>query len=101
MNKYFLYDPNNGFETFSTIEARDAAVQEAIELHLDDGWSEEVTGVCVGEITGKATQTNVQPRPERKDFATDEEHEDAMSDWGGDSIYDSICNYEIRPLSET
>lgn len=101
MNRYFVYDPNNGFDTYSTIEARDAAAKEAIELHLDDGWSEEVTGVCVGEITGRAVQTSVQPKPERKDYDTEEEHDDAISDWGGDPIYDSICNYEIRALSES
>lgn len=98
MNRFFLYDPNNGFDTFKTAEERDATAQEAIELHSDDGWSEEVGCICVGEITGQAMQTNVRPRPERGDYATEEEHDDAMSDWGGDPIFDEICNYEIRPL---
>lgn len=98
MSKYFAYCPNGGFETFTTIEARDAWAKEAIELHLDDGWSEDVEFVCVGEITAKAVQCNVQPRPARTEFASDQEYEDAIADWGGDPTFDSICNYELRAL---
>ena len=99
MNRYFVYDPNDGFETFSTIEARDKWAKEAIEGHLDDGWSEDVEQVCVGEITAKATQCNVQPKPKREDVGSDEEYEDALADWGGDPMFDEICNYELRPYS--
>jgi hypothetical protein len=101
MKRYFAYDPNDGFETFDTIEARDKWVEHAIELHLDDGWSEDVEQVCVGEITGRAVQCDVQPKPKREDVNSDEEYEDALADWGGDPMFDSICNYKIRPTSET
>lgn len=99
MNRYFLYDPGNGFETFRTIEERDAAAKEAIEYHLDDGWSEDVTQVCVGEVTGVATKANVRTKPKRSDFPNEEEYDDAIADWGGESMYDELCDYEIAPLT--
>lgn len=98
MDRYFAYCPEGGFETFDTIEARDKWAKEAIDLHLDDGWSEYVGLVCVGEITAQATKTNERPQPKREEFATEEEYVDAISDWGGDTIYDSICNYELLPI---
>jgi len=99
MKRYFVYSPDGGFETYSTIEARDAAAAKEIESYLDDGWAEEVTGVCVGEVTGQAMQFNVQEKPKREDFETEEDFDDAVSEWP-DMSYDTTCNYEIRPLAQ-
>lgn len=53
--KYFLYDPEwHGMKYFRCIEDRDQAAIEAIEGYFDDEWGENVTSVCVGEVTGIA-----------------------------------------------
>lgn len=100
MKKYFAYDPNDGFYTFDTIEARDTWAEKAVDAYLDgDGWSEEVEQVRVGEITGRAVQCDVRHKPNRDDFKSEEEYDDAVSDWGGDPEFDTMCNYKLAPLS--
>lgn len=100
MSKYFCWDPECGFETFDTIEARDKHAQKCIDDSLTDGWAESVDQICVGEITAQATKTNERVQPARADFASEEEYDDAISDWGGDTSYSSICNYEMLPIEQ-
>lgn len=99
MNRYFLYDPeHDGFEYFADAAERDAVVQERINAYLDtDGWSEEVTSVIVGEVTGRATMCDVV-RPEGK--IDDEGFDQAGEYWPDGGAYEDSCkcNYRIAPV---
>lgn len=49
--KYFVYDPDSGFETYRTAEEAKAAAKEAIDYYRGDaidGWPDEVSQVCWG-----------------------------------------------------
>lgn len=94
-SKYFLYDPaGDGFQTFPTVELRDAAAKTAIENSLVDGcWLEEVFEIVVGEITGIATKTNVTKRP----ATLDDNGEDNEGDYW-DSDMDEKHDVEIPPI---
>ncbi len=51
--KFFGYCPDGGFETFETKKEAIEYAQESIDHFRDEaceGWSEEVSGVCWGEI---------------------------------------------------
>ena len=65
--KFFMFDPDNGFETYKTAEEAKAAADEAIHYYREDacdGWPEEVEQVCWGEIKQETTQTGLRPREE-------------------------------------
>lgn len=99
MDRYFVYDPeNNGFETFETLAEQAKASEEIIRSYLDndeDGfWPEEVTGIISGIITMKATQCNVQNRPDKLEEGFDEEGQywtDGMT---------HRCDYEMEPIDK-
>jgi hypothetical protein len=51
--KYFCYDPDTGFDTYKTAEEAMQAADDAISYYrdnADEGWNEEVSGVCWGEL---------------------------------------------------
>ncbi|MFH2660065.1 hypothetical protein ABK774_11795 [Enterobacter hormaechei] len=65
--KFFMFDPDNGFETYKTAEEAKAAADEAIDYYRGDavdGWPEEVEQVCWGEIKQDAQQVGLRPRDE-------------------------------------
>lgn len=90
MDKYFIYDPENGFETFETIDARKTDEKETIASYLEDGygWSEDVEYVVTGVITHKATKCDVKNKPPESEL-----------DENGD--YEYICNYEMKEIEKT
>lgn len=103
MNKFFLYDPEgDGMQLFETAEARDVAATDAIKLYLDsEGWSEDVTSVIVGEVTGRATMCDVM-HPEGE---LDDECVDGAGVYWGDQVASGVephemtmCNYRIEPV---
>jgi hypothetical protein len=96
MKKYFVYDIESvGFETFDTAEERDAEANARIQDYLDDGWSEDVVNVCVGEVTHQATETDRVDRPPQEEI--DENGEDGEgNNWRHD--FDYICNYALLPI---
>jgi hypothetical protein len=97
--RFFLYDPDgDGFMFFATAEERDQAAPGVISEYSDDGWSEEVTGVCAGELTATTHQTGVEHKPRREDFDSEEDFEGAMEDWPNHD-FDTTCNYELKPLA--
>jgi hypothetical protein len=91
---YGLYDPEgNGHAFYATEKERDDAAEKAIEVYLDDTWSEEVEGVFAFTVTAKATQVDVRhPEGELDDEGYDEDGEY----WSTD--IDFACNYALRPL---
>lgn len=100
--RFFLYDPEgDGMRFYRSVEDRDADAQEAIAGYLDDGWSEEVKNVVAGEITHHTVPRNVQRRPQREDFATEAEHEEALSEgnfsWND---FDYTCDYSLAPIAD-
>ena len=91
---YFVHDPEgDGFSYYATEEERDKHAEECIQEYLDDGWSEEVVFVMAGKITHRATQVDLEKRPDNLD-------EDNLDEEGNywDSDWDYKCNYELRPI---
>ena len=99
-HRFFLCDPSEGeFKYFKTLEERDAAAQDMIDLHCDDGWSEEVDQIIAGEITHHTIAHNVNACPKREDFDSDEDYESAESEYGN-TDYPYRCSYKLAPLDE-
>lgn len=97
--RFFAFDPNgDGVVFFRTENERDAYVKETIEYYRDDdGWSDDVTSICVGVVTGVATAVDVQHKPPAEEL--DEDGLDHEGTYWGD--FDAICRYEIGPIPLT
>lgn len=95
--RFFAFDPNgDGVVFFRTEKDRDIYVEEMIDYYRDeDGWSDDVTSVCVGVVTGVATAIDVQHKPPAEEL--DEDGLDHEGTYWGD--FDTICRYAIRPVS--
>ena len=89
-NNFFVYCPNDGFDDFETLDdALDAAIERTRE-YLEDGWSEDVTSICVGRITHRAKMCDqVFPEGEIDEDGLDE----AGEPWDPDCVYK--CNYKM------
>jgi hypothetical protein len=64
--EYFSYDPNgDGFSLHKTAEDAKKAAETALNEEAinagDDGWSDEVTQICWGEIKEVAVESNRRP----------------------------------------
>ena len=87
---FFVYCPEDGFDCFLTL---DAALDEAngrIPNYLDEGWSEDVTSVCVGKITHRAQMCDQVFR----EGNVDEDGHDESGDWW-DPDWEYKCSYKI------
>jgi hypothetical protein len=95
--RFFLYCPNNGFTFWKTEEERDKAAEDAIDSHLDsidDGWSDEVTGVVAGVVTHQAAETDVKNRVGE----LDEDGCDEVGEYWQNHDFTHKCNYALRPF---
>lgn len=91
--RFFVHDPlGETFICFRTAEERDAMMKDIIDGYCDEGWSEEVEQVCIGEISGVAGKVNVKLRPEKVD---EEGYDEDGSFWGE---FESKCDYNIIPF---
>ena len=57
MNRFLLFDPQEGFSTYATEEARNDAARAAISAYhgaADGFWDDDVERLVVGEITARA-----------------------------------------------
>jgi len=100
-HRFFVADPGNSeMIYFKTIEERDAAAHDMIQRHLDDCWSEEVGQIVAGEITHHTIRYDVQPCPNRDDYESDDDYEEALGELSNDE-YAFACNYKLAPLEET
>lgn len=64
MSAYFSYSPGTGFDTHKTLEEARAAAEEELAVFRDeaaDGWSEEVTSICYGTVTGQVVESERMP----------------------------------------
>jgi len=101
---FFYYDPEDeGFQIEQTFEIAEKKAVDAIRSYLDDGWSLEVEGVCMGVILKKAECTFEKSRPDDSDL--DSEGYDAAGYWwgrkdSGDEIseFDDICDYTLEQV---
>jgi len=86
--KYFLYDPENGFETFETNKKCLEEANNSIQHYLHDGWDENVENVVIGIITHSAMKTNVEHKPNNPEEAED-------INCSNEFAY--TCDYEMLP----
>ena len=99
--RFFLFDPEwDGMMFFKSEEARAEVAAEAIQEYkdVDNGWSEEVERICMGEVSFICTQTNVQERPPAEEL--DEEGNDGEGRYWPEDV-EKFCEYEMLPLGET
>jgi len=95
-DKYFLNDPENGFETFATKELCEKSAEDSIQNYLGDGWDESVVNVVMGVITHEATQFDREERPDD----VNEDGDDGNGEfWAEEWAYK--CNYKMMPLTNT
>ena len=67
--KYFVYSPDNGFETFDTAAEAEAVAEDLISAYredaYEDGWDEDVESVCWGEVSQKAVMVRCDGTPDQ------------------------------------
>ena len=81
--RYFAYSHDTGFERYETADEARKAAEESLRGYreaADDGWDEEVTGVCWGEI-----------KQEIVELPTGE----IINDYG-----DYVADYELRAVTQ-
>ena len=93
--KYFTYCHESGFDTHETIEGAIEDANERIPNYLDEGWSEDVTSVCVGKITHRAKMCD-------QVFPDGEIDEDGFDESGclWDPDWEYKCNYKMLPVEQ-
>ena len=89
MNKYFVYDKENGIETFKTEQEQLDYAKNLINDCRNEEWDEEVEDIICGIITHITHQCNVKKRPGMLVDGYDE----AGFCWPDDMDY--ICDYEM------
>lgn len=95
MIKYFIYDPENGFETFKTLAEREAAEKKVLAAYGEEGdWPENTGAICSGTVTHRATKCDIKNRPEDYELDDNGCDEDGQ-DWHD---YEYICNYEMKEI---
>ena len=88
---FFVYCPEEGFEALETLDEAIDCADHRVQGYLgDDGWSEDVTDMVVGNITHRAKMCDqVFPDGEIDEGGLDE----AGEPWDPDCDYK--CNYKI------
>ena len=96
---FFVYDPQGDIFYFKTEAERDAHAQTVIDEYLCDGWDEAVKNVIAGVATHHTVMRDVEPRPRREDFKSDDEFSDAMEEFGSEDFAYN-CTYNLALLSD-
>lgn len=89
--KYFSYCPEDGFDTHETLEDALLNANGIIPNYLDEGWSEDVTGVFVGTITHRATMCD---KVERAGEVDEHGYDEDGEHWP-DPDWEYKCNYKM------
>ena len=90
MDRFFRYCPNCGLDTFGTAEEAEKDADGCVDHYRDDapdGWDEDVTQICWGEIKGHTVETERRPYDPEQDFGIDPDCE-------------CIVDYGIVPVTE-
>lgn len=95
--KWFSYDPDNGFETHATEEKARANAEESLHWHkqeaADYGWDENVTQICWGKIAQEVVMTSRETKP-----PPDQLDEDGCDEEGRCwAQFDEIVDYGFSP----
>jgi len=93
--KYFVNDPENGVELYSTLQEAVTALEEVIhDGRFDEGWPLEIDmkQYFVGEITHIAKQVDYMERPPQDELDEEDCDKDGVH-WTHD--FDSTCNYKV------
>lgn len=93
--KYFSYCPEDGFDTHETLEDALLNANGIIPNYLDDGWSEDVTGVFVGTITHAATMCD---KVERAGEVDEHGYDEDGEHW--DQGWEYKCDYKMLPVKQ-
>lgn len=103
MAKYFLHNEVVGeTEFYDSWEELQKAYENLRSqyLDMDDGWDEEITAICAGEVTHRATMTDIQYPPKRDNFKSEEAYQIAVEEYGIDvDNYAYKCDYKLLPLA--
>lgn len=92
--KYFTYCPESGFDTHETLKGAIDDANSIIPNYLDEGWSEDVTGVFVGTITHMATMCD---KVERSGEVDEHGYDEAGEHWP-DPDWAYKCDYKMMPI---
>lgn len=80
---FFSYDHEDGIEFHETAEEAKARAEKALDMDRDEaaeGWSEEVTQICWGEVRGRVVETERRPVTPEDNLDCDEVVDYAMQD---------------------
>lgn len=81
-DKYFVYDPEFGYESFETAEKAKEEAENRLDIerdHSPEGWSENVTQIVWGEIKQHTVMCDKRP--------------------SDNSAFDYICDYKFDDLA--
>ena len=99
--RFFTCDYEQGETRFyKSVAEREEDAKSIIDSCNDGGWMEGVEHIFMGEVTHHTVREDVEFRPERDDFESDEDFEAAMEEFG-DPEWLYRCNYVMAPLEET
>lgn len=90
MHRFFSYCPDCRFDTHETAEEAAKAADECLDHFREDapdGWSDEVTAICWGEIKATVQETERRPYNPETDFGIDPECE-------------CVVDYGVLPIPE-
>ena len=90
MNRFFSYCPDCGIDDHATAEEAEKHADGCLDHYRDDapdGWDENVTSICWGEIKGSVLET------ERRPFNPETDH-------GIDPDCKFVVDYGIVPVTE-
>lgn len=96
--RYFSYDPEDGFSFHETAEQAETACKKSFEYYEEaaaDGWPENTCDVCWGEIRGRSTLTEEIHRPPQ-DQINEDGYDESGTYWDVDS--NSLQRWEIKPI---
>ena len=82
--QFFSYDHEDGIEFHKTAEEAKLRAMKSLDLdrdYSDEGWSEEVTQICWGEVKGSVVETMRRPVNEEDNLDCGE-----------------VADYELRDL---
>lgn len=96
--RYFFYDPDDGFAFFATIAERDAHAAKALKAYRDeariDGWRDSVFALRCGVVTHAAQEVN---RIDRVGELDEDGYDEAGEQWD-DEDCTMKCDVAIMAL---
>ena len=80
---FFSYDHEDGIEFHETAEEAKARAEKALDMDRDvaeDGWDDNVTDICWGEVKGRVVETMRRPTTPEDNTDCEEWVDYAMQD---------------------